>query len=152
MTRGLGNFKGKIPPPLPWVPIPHMEEYLEDLAAGGTSESYIKAAKVGLSHYAIFLNSEGIQHPDEIERKHILRFQAHLNTLTSFRSGEQLSLAYRQQLMKYIRTWTYWCMELNYITGHPWVRIRVGSTRRSPSRWRTRRSTGCSTLTDGRPS
>lgn len=124
---------GKSPVALPWNPLPHMEEFLDNHRAGGeTTEAYIKAAKLGLSHYATFLATQNVQHPDEIERHHILRFQAHLMTLTSSQSGKPLTLAYRQQLMKYVRTWTYWCMELGYITGNPWVRIKVGTQTKKP--------------------
>jgi site-specific recombinase XerD len=125
-------FGGKSPKALPWRPLPHMQEYLDDLAAGETTDAYIKSAKVGLSHYATFLRNEGVQHPDEIERHHILRFQAYLTTLISSQRGQPLSLAYRQQIMKYIRTWMYWCMELDYVTGNPWVRIRVGQQLKKP--------------------
>lgn len=127
-------FGGKSPKPLPWRPLPHMQEYLEELAASGeTSAVYIRCAKGALSHLSIFLRDiEGLQHPDEIERHHILRFQAYLTTLPNQQTGQPLSLSYRQQLLKYVRTWVNWCRELDYITGNPWVRIRVGQQVKKP--------------------
>lgn len=125
-------FGGKSPTALTWSPLPHMDEYIDNLIADETTDAYIKSAKAGLSHFASFCITEGVQHPDEIQRHHILRFQAHLLTLTSQQSGKPLSLSYRQQIMKYVRTWVRWLIELDYITDNPWVRIRVGQQMKKP--------------------
>jgi site-specific recombinase XerD len=123
-------FGGKAPKALPWSPLPHMEEYLENLALDG-KEAYAHVAKLGLSHFAAFCVTEGVKHPEEIERHHILRFQAYLTKVTK-ENGELLSLGYRQQLMKYVRAWINWLQGLEYITSNPWVRIRIGQTVKKP--------------------
>jgi len=124
-------FGGKSPAPLPWHPLPHMQEWLDNLAAEEVTDGYIKPARVGLAHFATFLAGEGVKHPNEIERAHILRFQAHLTRLTK-QDGEPLSLSYRQQLMKYIRNWVGWLEECEHIDQSPWVRIRVGRVDKKP--------------------
>lgn len=125
-------FGGKSPKALPWNPLPHMEEYLENLVVDEISDGYIRVMKAGLSHFATFAATEGIKHPDEIERHHILRFQAYLTKLTNERTGKPLSLGYRQQLMKYVRSWVSWLVECEHITESPWRRIRIGGQVKKP--------------------
>jgi site-specific recombinase XerD len=124
-------FGGKSPKALPWKPLPHMEEWLDNLHADGTSTGYINAARAGLAHFSNFLAGEGIQHPDEITRHHILRFQAHLTTLRK-QNGDPLALSYRQQLVKYVGAWINWCAEVEHIERSPWVRIKVGRVAKQP--------------------
>jgi len=124
-------FGGKAPKALPWNPLPHMEEWLEDLAASDVSAGYMKPARVGLAHFATFMNATGIVHPDEITRHHILRWQTSLATLTK-ENGDLLSLSYRKQLMKYVRAWINWLARLGYIQSSPWVHIRVGRVDKKP--------------------
>lgn len=124
-------FGGKSPAPLPWNPLPHMEEWLENLAAEEVSPGYINPARVGLAHFSAFCAGENIQHPDEIERAHILRFQAYLTKLTK-QNGEPLALSYRKQLMKYVRNWINWLEECEHIERNPWVRIKVGKVEKKP--------------------
>lgn len=124
-------FGGKSPTPLDWQPLPHMEEWLDNLAADETSQGYINAAKAGMAHFGLFARGEGIKHPDELTRHHILRFQAYL---TNYRkeNGDPLSASYRQQLMKYVRNWINWMLEVEHIETSPWVRIRIGRTVKVP--------------------
>lgn len=124
-------FGGKSPKALPYHPLPYMEEYLDNLALDDKSQTYIRAAKVGLTHFGNFCLDEGVKHPDELHRHHILRFQAYLTTQTR-EDGDLLSLGYRQQIMKYVRTWINWLQELEYIVTNPWVRIRVGQSVKKP--------------------
>lgn len=124
-------FGGKSPAALPWNPLPHMEEWLDNLAADQISDGYIKPAKAGLAHFATFCATQGVQHPDEITRQTILRFQTHLTTLTK-QNGDPLSLRYRQQLLKYVRNWINWLAEVEHIDKNPWVRIKVGRVDKKP--------------------
>lgn len=124
-------FGGKSPTPLPWTPLPHMQEWLDNLVAEEVTEGYIKPARVGMAHFAAFAAAEGIRHPDEITRHHILRFQTHLTTITK-QNGEPLSLAYRKQLMKYVRNWINWLAAVEHIETNPWVRIKVGRVDKKP--------------------
>lgn len=125
-------FGGKAYKALEWEPLPYMEEYLENLAVDGTTEGYIRPARVGLAHFARFLRNEGIEHPDEIERRHILRFQAFVATLTNERTGEPLKISYRQQLLRYVGTWIHWLLECEHIDQDPWIRIKIGRTPKKP--------------------
>lgn len=124
-------FGGKSRPALPWKPLPYMEEYLDNLAAEEASEGYISAMRVSFKRFAIFCDLEGIKHPDEIERHHLLRYQTYLvDVLAS--DGRNLTLAYRQRLMKNLRAWINWMLEVEHITTNPWVRIRVGRQTKKP--------------------
>lgn len=127
------NFGGRGAPAIPWTPLPYMRDYLDNLEADGREAAYIRAVQVALKHFSTFAVAEGIKHPDEIERSHILRFQIYINGLTSgrpFDNGRPLSEQYRQQIMKYVRTWVGWLIELDHITANPWVRIRIGRTKK----------------------
>ena len=124
-------FGGKSPKPIPWEPLPHMEEWIENLVADEITQAYIRSAKVGLAHFALFAKGEGIKHPDEIERHHILRFQAYLVDARK-QDGEPLTLSYRQQLMKYVRAWVNWLQAVEHIDHNPWVRIRIGRVAKKP--------------------
>jgi site-specific recombinase XerD len=123
-------FGGKAPKPIPYHPLPFMDEWLENLRID--ERGYAASAKHAMAHFGNFALKEGIKHPEEIERMHLLRFQVYLTELTSERSGKPLSLSYRQQLMKYMRIWIHWMVDLEYITQDPWVRIRVGHTTKKP--------------------
>lgn len=130
-------FGGKGPTSLPWVPLPFMEDYLENQEADGNNPSHIQAVKVALSHFAIFAanHEPPIKHPDEIERSHILRFQVYVNGLTSARpqdGGRPLSTQYRQQIMRRVHAWINWLIKVeeDVISRDPWVRIKVGRTRK----------------------
>ena len=74
-------FGGKSPEALPWRPLPFMEEYLSNLEVDGRASTYLRAVKLGLTRFALFLEGESIKHPAEITRSHILRYQAYLTTL-----------------------------------------------------------------------
>lgn len=124
-------FGGKSRQALPWNPLPHMDEWLDNLAADETSIGYIRAAKVGLAHFSTFAASQNIQHPDDITRHHILRFQAYLTELRKS-DGTPLALSYRQQLLKYLGAWIHWLEEVEHIERSPWVRIKVGRVSKQP--------------------
>lgn len=112
--------------PLTYNPLPHMDEYLNDLDAQGRSKSWIRGNRNAMSHLADFLTAEGLVHPMEIVRVHIIRFQAMVN------SNPDWAPSYRIQLMKHIRCWVNWCVDLGYIQDDPWVRVKVGRTLKKP--------------------
>lgn len=124
-------FGGKSPKAIPWYPLPYMEEYLQNLQIDECSAEYIRPIRVALAHFATFAKTEGIRHPEEITRQHILLFQAYLQAITK-QNGEPLSLAYRQQLMKYLRTWVNWMIQIEHIERNPWIRIKVGTVKKKP--------------------
>jgi len=124
-------FGGKSPKALPWRPLPHMQEYLENLQVDGRAPTYIRSVKLGLTRLALFLESEGVKHPAEITRALILRYQAHLAELEG-PDGQPLKVSYRQQQMKYARAWIGWLQEVEYIDTNPWIRIRIGRVGKKP--------------------
>lgn len=125
------HFGGKAPAPMPWKPLPYMEEFLEELSAGEHAESYMKAVHLGLAHFSVFAETEGIKHPEEITRSHLLRFQAYLQHARTY-NDKPFALSYRQQLMKYNRSWINWMAMVGHIEHNPWVRIRVGAVAKKP--------------------
>ena len=124
-------FGGKHNPALPWEPLPYQEEYLQNLTVDERNPRYIEQVKLGLARFNIFAATEGIKHPGEIERKHILRYQAYLMDFKKD-DGEPFKRSYRQQLMIYLRAWINWMVNLDYISPSPWVLIRVGTTPKVP--------------------
>lgn len=112
--------------PLVFTPLPHMEEYLAEMDAQGRAKAYIRVTKNALVHLSDFLAAEGVIHPMEITRAHIIRFQATVNVNPNWMPS------YRQQLMKYVRAWIRWCVDLGYITDDPWVRVKIGNTPKKP--------------------
>lgn len=124
-------FGGKSPQALPWKPLPFMQDYLDNLALDGQASEYVRPVKVGLTHFAIFADLEGIRHPEELTRMHILRFQGYLQNVHR-PNGDVLSLAYRQQLMKYVRGWVRWLVEIEHVETNPWVRIKIGRVAKKP--------------------
>lgn len=124
-------FGGKSPKALPWHPLPLMEDYLENLAADDKTEGYIRTVRIGLTHFGLFAQQEGIKHPAEIERTQIIRFQAYLSTATN-EKGDLLSVTYKQQNMKHLRGWINWLKRIEAIEHNPWVGIRVGRVQKKP--------------------
>jgi site-specific recombinase XerD len=108
-----------------------MLEWIDNLRLDDKSEGYISSAQLALAHFSNFCAEEGLKHPDEIERHHILRYQAYLTHLRK-ENGDPFTLSYRQQLMKVLRNWINWLDDLDYITQNPWHRIRVGRTPKKP--------------------
>lgn len=124
-------FGGKSPKPIPWRPLPHMEEWIENLTLDGKTPTYANSCRIGLAHFALFCEGEGVKHPDEIRRHHLLRFQGHLAEKTK-PSGEKYALSTRRQNMKYLRGWINWLIDLDYITENPWIKIRIGHSAKVP--------------------
>lgn len=133
-THDRTYFGGQRNKPMEWKPLPYMEEYLLELSRGEEPRApdYLTSVRVGLGHFGLFTSAEGIRHPSEITRDLLLRFQAHLADLTNKRTGAPLSLSYRQQLMKYVRGWINWLVDVRYIDESPWYRIRVGRIQKHP--------------------
>jgi site-specific recombinase XerD len=118
--------------PIQWEPLPHVEEYLLNLAANDTNKDYISSARTTLARFSLWAHSEGIRHPDQLTRSHILMFQQHLSETVNLNNGEPLKTSYKQQVMKNLRTWIGWLTEIGYIQTSPWVRIRIGRTTKKP--------------------
>lgn len=128
-------FGGKSPTPLPWEPLPHMQEFLDNLWALGKNENYVRGVQIALAYFGQFSKGEGLKHPDEIQRHHLLRFQVYMGEQTNrspVRVGQPLSLAYRLQLLKYIRSWVNWLVALGYVTHDPWVNIPINRPKKLP--------------------
>lgn len=114
------------PPALVWNPLPHMQEYLDELEARDVTPGYRRIVRNGLAHFAQAMQDQGITDPSEIERVHLIRFQAVVNNNPDWKPS------YRQKIMHYSRAWISWCVSLNYIHQDPWVKIKVGSTPKKP--------------------
>lgn len=110
---------------LPWNPMPYMDEYLLELETSERSPDYIRKIKAGLSYFADFCQKRDIGHPEQVERNHLLHFQAWVN-----KQGWEKS--YQIQIMKYVRGWFNWMEEVRYNTDNPWYRIRVGTKPKTP--------------------
>lgn len=111
---------------LPWNPLPYMDDYLLFLEVNENSKDYIRTVKLGLAYFGNFALEEGLKHPGEIKREHLLRFQAWL-------IGKPISVRYRQQLMKYTRGWLNYLEASRLITESPWVNIKIGHIAKKPN-------------------
>lgn len=112
---------------IPWEPLPYMEEYLIELEAQLRAPSYIAKVKLGLAHFSQFCQGEGVAHPAQITRQHLLRFQAVVNR------HEEWKKSYKHQILKYVRGWTNWLARVGYIAQSPWHEIRIGRVEKQPN-------------------
>jgi len=113
-------------PQLAFNPMPHMQEYLDELQGQNLNRGYINSKRVALAHLADFLHGEGLIDPAEIERTHLIRFQSYVNSKVEWKQS------YRQQLLKGVRSWIGWCVSIGYIPHDPWVKIKIGRTPKKP--------------------
>lgn len=111
--------------PVPWNPLPHMQEYLNELTAQLLAEDYIRKIKSSLGYFAEFARQEGIRTVEDIERTHIIQFQ-------SWVSDQGWSTSYAHQLMVYLRGWLNWLDDVEYIDDNPWRRIKLKSYSKQP--------------------
>lgn len=112
--------------PVPWRPLPRMQEYLNELAAQLRAEDYIRKIKSALGYFSEFARQEGIRVEEEIERAHIIRFQSWVN-------DQGWSHSYSHQQMVYLRGWLYWLEDVGYIEANPWRRIKLKSYTKQPN-------------------
>jgi site-specific recombinase XerD len=110
---------------LTFQPMMYMEEYLAELQASDKNADYIRTVRNGLAHFSDFARTEGIMHPEEITRLHLIRYQAHCNSGT-------WSESYRREVIKKVRAWLNWMESIGYLTDNPWVAIKVGATKKMP--------------------
>lgn len=114
------NFVSK-----PWNPLPHMDDYLEELGTEEKAPSYIRMVKLGLRFFSDYLREQGITHPEEVTRMHIVRFQGALGEMVNPETQEAYALSYRSKIMAYVKGWFTWMEEAEILEESPWVRIRV---------------------------
>lgn len=122
-------FGGKVPQPIPWKPLPHMETFLREQVEADKSSGYVKTMRRALARVGQYAEQEGIKHPGEIDRRFILRYMAWLYALRK-PDGSELNPAYHEQTMKLFRTWIIWLLKTNRLAVDPWVDIAVGTTKR----------------------
>lgn len=113
---------------LTFRPLPYMNEFLEELRIGGRNKDYIRTMQNGLSHFADFMRDEGVLHPEEISRIHLLRFQGHVN------DRDEWSKSYRTAILKKVRAWCNWLEESGTLEkSSPWRGIKLPSTPKVPN-------------------
>jgi len=116
----------------PWNPLPTMDDYLMELKARERTLSYRQMVKNGLRWFADYLHDvEGVRAPGEIERMHIIRFQAWLGEQVK-EDGEPYALSYRQKILAYVQGWFVWLEENGELEVSPFVRIKIGRVRKKP--------------------
>jgi integrase/recombinase XerC len=113
-------------PTLIFVPMPHMQEYIDELESQNRHIAYVRGKRNALAYLAEFLRGEGLMDPAEIERVHLIRFQAFVNGNPAWKPS------YRQQMLKYVRAWIGWCVAIGYIPTDPWIKIKIGRTPKKP--------------------
>lgn len=116
--------------PIPWRPLPRMQEYLQELAAQLKAEDYIRKIKGSLGYFAEFLRDQGVTHPDEILRTHVIGFQSWVTDRVT--SGEWKN-SYASQHLVYVRGWLNWLEDVEYIEDNPWRRIKMKGYSKKPN-------------------
>lgn len=111
---------------LAYDPLPHMDEYLLEKEAMGRTHDYVRVLKNSLTHFADYCKSEGIVHPLEITRPHLIRYMAIVN------SNPNWSASYRTANMQRVRCWVLWLANVGYISADPWVNIKLGKQPKLP--------------------
>jgi len=131
-----GTWPGPAHRRLEWKPMPYMDEYLDVLLySRDRKPDYVRMVKVGLSHFANFLRDvEDVHHPEEIERRHILRFMAWLQTEARTDEDKPFSKSYRDRLAVYVRGWIAWLRndDQEYIDGNPFKGVTVSAHKKVP--------------------
>lgn len=103
---------------LDFHPLPYMQEYLDELVGRDLNAGYIRGVRAGLIHLADFLHKEGVKHPGEVERAHIMRYQGDCNQ-------QSWTKSYRASMLKKVRQWFNWLTALGYIEKNPWFNIKL---------------------------
>lgn len=116
--------------PIPWRPLPHMQEYLQELEAQLKSEDYIRKIKGSLGYFAEHLRGQGVVHPESIERSHIIGFQSWVNDKVV---NDEWKRSYASQHLVYVRGWLNWMEDVEYIEDNPWRRIKVKGYSKKPN-------------------
>lgn len=116
---------------IPWQPLQTMEDYLQELEVEGKALSYTRMVRVGLAYFSMYLRSVNVIALDEIERVHIIRFQAWLADLRK-EDGEPYAIQYRAKLLSYVKGWFSWLERAELIEKNPWRAIRVPKIPKRP--------------------
>lgn len=124
-----GAFAAAQKASLQFIPMAHMQEYLDELAAKGKNPDYVRTVRNGLHWFNEFLRGENVVAPEEITRVHIIRFQASCNQRVE---AQTWSKSYSLQVMKKVRAWINWLYRLNYITTMPWREIHIPVVPKEP--------------------
>jgi len=123
VARGaFGTAKAKA---LNFQPMPTMKEYLDQLAAEGRSPSHIRLCRAALHHLNEHLRSQGVLVPQDIRREHLILFQGWVN-------NQAWQPSYRVELLKKVKHWLKWLVQVRYIPDTPWIAIRTGVTIKQP--------------------
>lgn len=112
---------------LVYTALPTMDEYLTELRSLLKTPGYIRFARITLGHFSNFCAREGVTHPVDVTRSTLVKFYGVVNTNPNW------SESYRKQLMKTLRTYINWLVNVGYIETTPWVGIKVGKVEKKPN-------------------
>ena len=119
--------------PVPWYPLPYMQLWLDSIKGHVSSTTY-DGQRRSLSYFGQFAQAEGIRHPEELDRIHILRYQAWLMKDAKSQRGQVPSRSYRRRLLLGLKQWIAWLEAEGHITKTPWERIVIGGNRKKISK------------------
>lgn len=127
-----GDFGGKGPSKTIWTPLPSMEEYLAHLRET-RSEAHAARVSRALSLFARYAETEDIQSPEEIERKHLYRFDNWLRSQVTWH-GKIIADSTRSNTLTMVRAWVIWAFQHGYVAQNPWAMIKIANPRRKKPR------------------
>jgi site-specific recombinase XerD len=113
---------------IPWLPLPHMEEFIlevENLTTSGNAER----TYIGLARFAGFLHNEypEVKQVDQIKRIYLLEFFDRM--INEY--GLKAATLYNAQVR--IRSWLKWLVDLGYLEKSPWIRIKSVHSVKKPN-------------------
>lgn len=106
--------------------MPYMDEYLDQLFAEGRKPGQIRMCRLALHYFTQHMQTQNILIPDDITRQALVRYQGWMT------QQKHWSDSYRVELLKKVRTWLNWMVNVGYLPTSPWLNIRTGITVKKP--------------------
>lgn len=120
-----GAFAAAKATALNFQPMPAMQEFLDQLAAEGRAAGHIRLCRAALHHLTENMRTQNILVPQDIRRENLILFQGWVN-------NQAWKPSYRVELLKKVKHWLSWLVEIHYIQATPWFGIRTGTTVKTP--------------------
>lgn len=111
---------------LAFDPLPHMLEYLDEKVAQGRHPKHVRGIRNALAHFSAYVKPLGVVTQYDLDRHHLIRYQGWVNQQEAWKPS------YRIELLKRVHAWLNWLEEIGYLDENPWVKIRVGTTKKQP--------------------
>jgi integrase/recombinase XerD len=120
-----GAFGASKATALNFQPMPAMQEFLDQLVAEGRSASHIRTCRAALHYLTENMRTQNVYVPQDITRQHLVLFQGWMNS-------QPWKSSYKIELLKKVKHWLSWLVNVRYLRDTPWIGIRMGVTIKQP--------------------